>query len=94
MKFHCRLNPGSIRLVKTLAGSGWCDGLDNVIERPDWHSVRVDVGMADNSINDLLVSLRVVDEATKVRNDEVNISITRHEHLGDMWLQAYIDKYR
>src|SRR5262245_16607156 len=86
------MQPGTVRAEQQFARSGSFDRLYDVIETPYARRVRIDVGVTNKLIHDLLLRSPVICETAKVRDDEVHVRILRREQIHDIGVPDYIHK--
>ena len=93
LQLQTGMEPGAVGAEEELAGAGAPDGLDQVVEAADSRGVGVDVGVAGEEIDGLLLRPPVVPEAAHVGDHEGHVRILRREHVEDVWLAGDVDQH-
>src|SRR5579863_2959399 len=88
------MNPGAVGAEQKLACSGAFDGFDDVIETADGGSVGINVRVARNLIDHLLMSPPIVGVAAEVRDDEIYVRVLRRQHVDDFGATDHVKEDR
>lgn len=88
------MRPGAVGAKEQLVRAGAPDCLNQIVKLPDGRRVRVNVGIAPNLIDHLLVSFPVVGVAAEVRDDEIYVGILRSKHVDDLGPADDIHQHR